>query len=168
MQIIFFRHAEAEPVGPNGDDASRRLTDEGWEQAERSAQGIRQFIGRVDLVLTSPLPRASQTAEVAGKIWKAQVETLNALGTQFSARQLSARLGRVDPDKTECICLVGHEPDLSQYVGMLIGSAEAEAIKLTKSGAACVWLDGRARRGGGTLEWLMTRKQLGLLAQLES
>lgn len=165
MRIIFLRHAEAEPDGPDGTDAGRRLTRKGKTQARRSARAMRRLKQRPSLVATSPLRRAVQTAEIAAAEFKpAEIETLPALGVPFGRAKLSARLKQWLASGAECVCLVGHAPTLGDYAGWLIGTTVGEAVDLGKAGAACVDLTAAPAAGTGRLIWLMTRKQLAMLA----
>ena len=164
MRIIFLRHAEAQPAGPDGDDAAHALTSQGRSQARRAARAIYRLGESVDLILTSPLRRADQTAKEAQRVWKGvPAEPLAALGTRFGVRGLTARLNAMRRQGVACVCLVGHAPSLEEFAGQL-GCGSADAIQLSKAAAACVSLDGPARVGAGRLEWLLQRDQLARIA----
>ncbi len=165
MEILFLRHADAEPVG-QGDDALRVLTSKGKRQAKVAAKGLAKVAGKCGHVVTSPLSRAQQTAEIAAKAWKADiVEPLGALGIPFDRRAVTGRLKALQADGVPMVCLVGHAPDLGDYAGYLIGGRGSDRIHLSKAGAACVVLDGPPAAGAGRLEWLLTRKQLAALTR---
>lgn len=165
MRIIFLRHAEAEPAGEGG-DAPRQLTKKGRKHARAAGKAIAALGEKVRLVLSSPLPRALETAERAAKAFrKADVEPLDALGTAFSRKDVHARLAAAQDAGVECVCLVGHAPDLGDCAAGLIGLSNGRTLDLEKAGAACVVLAHRPRTGAGQLAWMLGRKPLLTLAR---
>ena len=98
---------------------------------------------KVDVVLASPLPRATQTADIAAEHLKVRVREERLLAPGFQGSDL-ARIQRKYPQ--QILLLVGHEPDFSQVVGALTGGR----VKFAKAGLALVELTGRE----GRLLWL--------------
>ena len=98
------------------------------------------------LILTSPLPRASQTAEIAANVLEAEIHKANDLKPGFDVTRL-AKLLQQFPDRD--LMVVGHEPDFSHSIHDLTGGA----IKLSKAGIALVDLDAASMRG--RLRWLV-------------
>ena len=161
MQLYFLRHGKAvEPGGPDAcDDASRALTPDGITEIEAEAEVLDRLGVRPDVIWTSPLLRARQTAEIVARrlgLEKRLMETeLLAPGCDLDRlRKLLERQGTV-----ERVMLVGHEPDFSSMVGDLI-SARGVAMELKKGGLAVVQLDGSVRAGKGVLRWLVPPKLL--------
>jgi phosphohistidine phosphatase len=102
------------------------------------------------VILSSPLPRALQTAEIAGKALKAAVRDEPLLKKGFDAAKLATMLRRT---KGGAVMIVGHEPDFSGVIRELTGAM----VALKKGGLARVDLDlADARRG--TLVWLVPPK----------
>jgi len=169
MQLYFLRHGKAgdrdEWTGP---DFERPLTAEGREEMRAVARGLRALDVRPDAVLSSPLVRAWQTAEiVAEELGLPSVTDAPTLAPGCDLDLLAAALQRVR--SAGAVMVVGHEPDFSTLIGLLIGGRKAPAEVELKKGACCRVdvsgsLDsGDALVGHGTLVWLLTSKQLARL-----
>ena len=104
------------------------------------------MVERPDALLTSPLPRARQTAELAAKAWgKVTVTDTPALaGGRFAEVSAIADHGADDT-----VAVVGHEPDVSELLARLLGTDKADRVTFRKGGAALVELTGPCRRAGG-------------------
>ena len=102
---------------------------------------------QLDVVLTSPLPRAAQTADIAAEHLKVRAREEKLLAPGFVAEDLK-RLLRKYPQQV--LMLVGHEPDFTGVIAALTGAN----LKLSKSGLALVELDGQK----GELRWLVPPK----------
>lgn len=167
MELYVIRHAISEPLGKrnNFSDEKRSLTDEGRDRMREIAKGLRKLGVEFDLLLTSPLVRAVQTAEIvagAFAVAKKEVrETVN-LVPGASAEELFAELkGQTG---VESVVLVGHQPDLGLVISTIIGSA-APSIQLKKGGVCCVNVTETVPALRGDLVWLLTPKQLRLIAR---
>ncbi len=156
-QLWLLRHAEAEPHGAR-EDAERRLTARGREQARAAGVALAQLQAAFELVLFSPRVRARDTAELAAEGWSEEQRSRMALhpplGGGFDAAQALQAIAAVPADGR--LLVVGHEPDLSRVVGELTG-ARAD---LKKGGLAVVRLEG----AGGELVALMRPRELALIA----
>jgi phosphohistidine phosphatase len=122
MEIYFVRHGPAgERDEWRGDDYERPLTEEGRQLMISVAAGLKGQNISPDLILTSPLVRARQTAEIVaqGLGIPGRLVVEKRLTPGFSAETL-AKILRAYPDVT-ALMLVGHEPDFSTTVGKLIG-----------------------------------------------
>src|SRR5262245_42818837 len=109
----------------------------------------------VGLVVTSPLLRARQTAEcLIGGLDKPAPELMTSeeLAPGGKRRKLSRFLR---DQANEVIAIVGHMPDLNQYVAWLIGSKKAE-VEIDKGEVALIQCPDGPRRGAGRLKWLVT------------
>ncbi len=159
MQLLVVRHGIAEAVGPDGSDASRRLTEEGVEKTRSAARGM-AFIGpRPMRILTSPRVRAVQTAEILGQVFDLPPQPLKSLADASPVNILSD-LARYRKD---VVCIVGHEPVLSRLVELACGaSVPGGFIEMKKAGCACLDLvyseQGPAQPG--QLLWLATPRML--------
>ena len=158
MLWYFMRHAEAEDTSPDG-DRGRKLTERGQERTRASALGLRKLDLQVDLILTSPLVRAVETAEIVANVLEAPVEQEPLLGSGFDLEGLAEIAERLD--KSNSVMLVGHEPDFSEVIGDFIGDG---SVEMKKGAVACVQALGIAA-GAGTLLWLMNSKQTGLIGE---
>ena len=153
MILYFLRHGKAGEyrAGDPNDDA-RELTDAGAAELRDAAPLWRRLNLRPDLVISSPLPRAVQTANLLiagvglnrepivddrlrpGAAWD---DMARALATERDARR---------------VMFVGHEPDLSTAVQVLTG---AHGVRLRSGGVACVEFPGIPEPGAGELAWLL-------------
>ena len=162
MRLLIIRHATAVPRGtPDMPDDERPLTKQGERRFRRVAEGLARLIKRPDNLLSSPLPRARRTAEIAAKAWgKVEVEDEAALAGG-SYDQLATALRRFPAEST--VAVVGHEPDLSALLAKLLGSSRGERLAFKKGGAALVDVPGSLAEGG-TLVWYMPPRILRRLA----
>jgi phosphohistidine phosphatase len=157
MDLYLIRHAEAEPKEPAGKpDAERELTPAGREQARLLAEAFRSHGVTLDVVVTSPLARARQTAEAFQPFVEAgEVSPLLAPGNK--PRKLVRYLLGLGKQR---LGLVGHDPDLSELAAWLIGSRKAH-VALAKAGVAYVACDGDPDKGAGTLNWMLAPEWVG-------
>lgn len=130
-RLLLVRHAIAEE--PDGlPDRERRLTEEGRRKMRRAAQGLAQVVERIDLLGTSPLPRAHETADILAARFSCPVETVNALAPGGEPSSLLAWLAVRSED---CIALVGHQPDLGGLIALLTTGGGRATVSLRKGGA---------------------------------
>jgi phosphohistidine phosphatase len=135
MDLILWRHAEAEPGEP---DLGRRLTSKGLKQAERMAAWLEPRLPDTTRILVSPAARSEQTALALGR----KYNTLDAIAPGASAESVLAAAGW--PDSREPVLVVGHQPTLGEVAAMLLaGSAASWSIKK----GAVWWLSNRTRDG---------------------
>ena len=166
MRLYLMRHAIAVPHGAPGypRDAQRPLTDEGRQQAIRAAQGLRQLGLVFDAIATSPYVRAVQTAAQVARVygWRQPFEELEALQPDADPPQTSLALKALK--EREHVLLVGHEPHLGAWLGLLIGGPSGARCQMKKASVACVEVDHAPPiAGSGELRWLLTSKQLALI-----
>jgi phosphohistidine phosphatase len=155
MKLYFLRHGLAgDRATWQGADCDRPLTDEGKEKMARTADTLAALDLALDAIVTSPLVRAHQTAEiVARKLNGVQLIKDDRLDPEFDSRRLAKILA--DHSTASELMLVGHEPGFSMTIGELIGGGRVEC---KKGGVACVKLDAPFLRG--ELVWLAPPKIL--------
>ena len=149
MQLYFLRHGEADWPGWTGPDDERPLTDFGKKEVRQVAKFLDRLNVNPDLIVSSPLPRALQTAEVAAEQLKTKLRQDEALEPGFGISELSTLLKR---HHSKALMLVGHEPDFSSVISALTGGF----IKMSKAGIALVDLDPETEKG--RLLWLFPPK----------
>ena len=156
MIIYFLRHASAgEHLANPKKDEKRALDKEGIEQCGYVGRALAALEAQVDVMASSPLKRATQTASLVGNEMgyegKLQIETgLRPEATFSDFRKLVEKYAR-----QEAIMVVGHNPNLSQFLGAIISDAGCEAsVELKKGAVAKVEM----RRSTGTLQWCLTPK----------
>lgn len=149
--MVLLRHADAGVARKSAAaDDSRRLTSAGTRAARARARELKRRIRAFDLILTSPLPRAAQTAAIVARAYRQTPSTLAALAPSESPARLLQCLRRLP---AASILLVGHEPGLSRLAGWLLASRRRSFIQLTKAGGCALSLR-RWRAGSATLLWL--------------
>jgi phosphohistidine phosphatase len=159
VELYLIRHGIAEERGEAWpDDRKRPLTKKGESRLREQAAGLAALGVTVDVVLTSPLTRARQTAEIIAKGLpeKPPVEVAESLspGAAF-ARFVQDLSGRQGAAKIAC---VGHEPDLGHLAAKLLDVARPLEFK---KGAVCrIDLDDVPPAEGGTLRWFATPRML--------
>lgn len=133
-QLLVVRHGPAE-AARHGDDAARRLSAEGRRRMRAAAAALARLLPAPARIATSPLVRARETAEVLAVAWNAPAPVATPLlAPGFDAEALLRELRHGDPG---LVAAVGHEPDLSEFVGWLLGGPHRVRVKLGK-GSACL------------------------------
>lgn len=167
MELYLLRHGVAVDRGTPGfeDDRRRPLTPEGRRRMRRAAQGMKALELSFDWILSSPYPRARQTAELVAGVFKLgrRLKFSDHLAAGAPAGPLVRELARKFRPGARLL-LVGHEPDLSRLAARLMGGPRTLGLKLKKGALAKLTL-GTLRFGAcAELEWLVTSRQLTLLA----
>jgi len=160
-ELWVIRHGAATERAPDGaDDAQRPLTPKG----ERQARRVRQVLPRIDRLFASPRLRAAQTAAPLADRAPAGLETLAALAdaeaVELPAALASAlRAGALPDARPVRVAVVGHEPQLSEAIGLMIGDGERPATVRMRKGSVAR-LSGTLRPGGMALELLLSQSDL--------
>lgn len=118
MEIYLLRHGDAES-GRDIPDEGRVLSEEGRRQVTRSARAMTRLVPSAPVVLTSPLARARQTAELAAAELKPSpaIKVLGALAPPGDFNDLMDEIKKVDGDR---VLLVGHEPFLGRLIWAMV------------------------------------------------
>ena len=149
MKLYFLRHGEADwPEWKKSDD-ERPLTKRGKREMRDVAKFLDRLKVRPDLIVTSPLPRAAQTAEIEADYLKAKLRKDELLAPGFGPSKLRTVLRR---HRAKVLMLVGHEPDFTQVISELTGAS----LKLSKGGVALLDVDPESEEG--KLLWLFPPK----------
>ena len=131
MKLFLLRHGHADWADWSGLDDERPLTDAGIKEMRRVAAALKRLKVKPGAILSSPLPRAFLTAEIAGEALDISVEERVELEPGFDRQKCDALLaGRAGMD----VMMVGHEPDLSGLIRSLTGAR----VKFPKAAAAAV------------------------------
>ncbi|HLP17395.1 MAG TPA: histidine phosphatase family protein [Bacteroidota bacterium] len=165
MFIYLLRHAVAvdrrDEQQPNDD---RPLTKDGIEKMKKAAQGMKRLLADpIDVVLTSPLVRARDTARIAAEALGCEdritVCTELAPGTPFE----TLREALTNYQRADKLMLVGHSPDLNFAASGFLGSASS-IVEMKKGSVCCIEIASLAGRMEGRMHWLLQPKQLRQLA----
>jgi len=167
MQLFLLRHGIAVERGTRGfeDDPARPLTPKGRRQLRKSIGAMKKLERDFDLILSSPVLRAKQTAEIvaAGLKLKKRLKFSNALAPGGSAGILIRQLEREKP-APEKLLLVGHEPDLSQLISLLVTGGPHLEMDFKKGGWCKLEVEKLRAGKCATLLWLLTPRQMKALA----
>ena len=140
MDLLLWRHAEAEDARPDGSDLARRLTAKGDRQAAAMGRWLNRNLPPETKILVSPAVRTQQTAQALGRPFA----TVSAIAPGASPDALLKAAGWPDGTYGETVLLVGHQPTLGLLAARLItGTPAAWSVKK----GAVWWLQYRARRG---------------------
>jgi len=166
MNLYFLRHGIALPKDDPKiqSDEERPLTRKGAKRMRKVAKGFRALEIDFDRILSSPLPRARQTADiVADKLdLETRLEDLQELAPQTSVQELISRLAAYR--EAENLLLVGHEPLLSETASFLLTQEKAVRMQLKKGGLCCIEVESFEAGSAAVLQWILTPKHLRLLA----
>lgn len=163
MELLILRHAIAFPKDAKRwpDDGERPLTPDGVKRARRAAAGLKRITTRPDLVLTSPLVRARDTAAIFAQAahWP-KAKACEALSPQGSPEGVLEAL-RQQARKSDRVAVVGHQPHLGQLLALCLrGGARPEAFELRKSALVALRFEGLPRAGQGLLAALYPPRAL--------
>ncbi|OFW41928.1 MAG: phosphohistidine phosphatase SixA [Acidobacteria bacterium RIFCSPLOWO2_12_FULL_60_22] len=162
FQIFFMRHGIAVQRGVPlaSDDDARPLTAKGKKRVEQVAAGLRKLGYEPDWIVTSPLVRATETAEIVATCFptRVPVDVCAALRPGGSSEDLFSFLTR-HRDRRK-VLLVGHEPDLSELAARLIGAGAQAKLAFKKCGCCLIRCDSRPPRFSGQLVWWLTPRLL--------
>lgn len=156
MNLYIMRHGIAVNAGEHGvqRDADRFLSDEGRRKTSAVGRGLERLGVRPGLILTSPLVRTLQTAELiataADPAIPFEIFEPLAPGGEFDEilRELKSRS---DGD----LLLVGHMPEVSEWVSLFLGGDPGLEINFKRAAVACIRFEGLPALGCGRLEWLL-------------
>jgi phosphohistidine phosphatase len=155
MEIYVLRHGEAEERASGLADRDRKLTAKGKQDLKAVLKTARKAEVAPDLILTSPLRRALETAAIAAEVLgcKRVVETRSLL-PGASPDQIWKEIG--SDHKVEKILLAGHQPHLGSLVGLLLEAPVM--VDMKKSCLVRITTQGRLGPPRGVLKWMITTK----------
>lgn len=165
LTLVLIRHAIAEDRAEfsrtGRDDDQRPLTGRGRQRMRLAAAGLRRMLPGLDILASSPLVRAWQTAEIVGEAYGGlPIDRLDAAASGDGDALLEAL--RATPPGTT-IAIVGHEPTHGDWTGWLLTGATGSAADFAryKKGEACALEFGReVRPGAAELAWKLRPAQL--------
>ena len=161
MFIYFLRHASAgQPLSSANKDEKRGLDQDGIEQCGYIGRALAALGVQVDMIVSSPLKRSTQTAALVGNEMghEGKLVLENALRPEAGFSEFQKMLQKYA--RQESLLLVGHNPNLREFLGRLISERGCEAtIELKKGAVAKVEM----RRSFGSLSWCLTPRILRTL-----
>jgi phosphohistidine phosphatase len=166
MNLYFMRHGIAVDRADSGSgDRERQLTSKGIKRMNKAAKGLVTLSLFFDRILTSPLERARQTAKIVAQTLQLEnrVEEVEQLSPEQSAQDLLRALVPYSDQKQ--ILLVGHEPQLSNTISVLLSGTAGAEIRLKKGALCCLEVDGLPPKKNGVLHWVLAPKHLRQMAR---
>lgn len=156
MELIIIRHAvaeEREDFKKKGlEDNLRPLTLKGRKKMQKVCVFLQDYVEDIDVVVTSPLTRARQTAEIISQIYfEAQVVEAPELAPQ-SPPQAFLKWLRVQGRNHKRIVIVGHEPHLSSFTSYMLSGKPESFIDFKKSGVIGLELESFAQAEAGSAQ----------------
>jgi phosphohistidine phosphatase len=159
LELYLIRHGIAEERGEEyPDDSKRPLTSSGMSKLREEAKGLNELDVAFNLIISSPLVRTKQTAEIIAATLKdkPQVLTSDALAPAGTPAGVVQELAR--HAKQARIALVGHEPNLGELAARLIGAKSPIEFK---KGAVCrIDFEVLPPKGYGQLRWFIPPRVL--------
>jgi phosphohistidine phosphatase len=159
MDLFILRHGKAEQ-SPDRADGKRALTADGKDEMRKIGKWMQQKKFRFDVIATSPLTRAHETAEIVARSLgqKERLVVWEELGPGGDLDALSYRASRYREDAA--IILIGHEPMLSMLISRIIFGHDTGSLILAKGGLAKIRNFSFDKRPFGDLQWLLTPGQI--------
>jgi len=159
MDLFILRHGEAEPRTIGRIDAERALTGHGREEIKDMAGWARTAGLSFDLIVTSPLKRAQETAAIiAAGDHGQKVEVWPSLEPEGDPGTLLEDIGTLIPHDAASLLIVGHEPLLSTVISQVIAGDGRARIRLAKGGMTRIKNVTISPEPTGDLHWLITPK----------
>lgn len=169
MDLLIIRHAIAADrdawAARGHDDDLRPLTPDGRRKMKRGARGLARIADAPDVLVTSPLTRARQTAAIVADAWRLPAAAVHdALRPTVRPARTLAWLESLE---AETVAFVGHEPHLGALVSLALGVTGAKGevrTPLRKGGVVRLRFEGKTAAGRGTLVWALPPRVLRALA----
>ncbi len=156
--LYFLRHGIAEDAAPGMPDSGRKLTDEGRANMLLEAEALKRLDLKLDEIITSPLARALETAQIVAEVIEAadELHVDDRLACGCSMGDLRRLLA--DYPNADRLLLVGHNPDFTILPSQLVGQTN---LRMPKGAIARVDVQ-KVEPGAGELRWLIPPKLLVL------
>jgi phosphohistidine phosphatase len=163
MKLYILRHGEAVEAGAAGfEDSERPLTPRGIQRTKLLCHELRRMEIEFDVILSSPLRRARETAEIVGRRLRPErtPRLTEELALAGSMERLVRQVNALKP-VPERVLLVGHEPYLSGLISLLCCGGPGLSITLKKGGLCRLEVEALQAGRCARLEWLVPPRLLG-------
>lgn len=153
MNIYFIRHGEAEPTSEQQPHEERELTQQGILILKASAEMWKNYLTDIDIILSSPLKRAMQTAEIIKEAFDVKTNIMQEIsllngGQTEDLLNLAGSLGLNE------LALIGHQPDIGIHISLMIGANEINS-RIPPATIAKISFNSNPGIGKGKLEFLI-------------
>lgn len=162
MQLLLIRHAIAEDrfefARTGRSDHHRPLTERGRDRMAKGAAGLRTLVPEIDVLATSPLTRAVQTAEIVAEAYGGlQIEQADSLASGDPGAFLDW-LGECGSD--DVVAAVGHEPHMSDWAAWFLAGGRRDFAVVKKGSGMLLEFPDALVPGAAVLHWFLTPAQL--------
>ncbi len=166
MQLLIIRHAPTEDreiFATTGEpDDTRPLTDIGRKKMRKAVRGLHGVIPQIDLLATSPLTRAAETARIIGDAYGGLMATeVRELAPGHAPESVLSWIKAQKGHDT--VAVVGHEPDLGHLVSWLLTGKKQPFIEIKKGAACLIEFSNGIAQGKAILVWALAPSQLRAL-----
>lgn len=153
MNIYLIRHGEAEQTSDSKPHEERSLTAEGIEIIKASLDVWKKFISNFDIILTSPLKRAKQTAQIIQNVFNAEFDVVEEIcllngGLSEDLVSIASSLNMDD------VAMIGHQPDIGDHLSAMIGTSLSN-FRIQPGTIAKVSFREKPKLGKGVCEFLI-------------
>jgi phosphohistidine phosphatase len=157
IELYVVRHGIAVGRESPMEDAFRPLTSKGRRRFRKTAKAFGRIARKLDVIFTSPLVRAVQTAEILAREAKhGEVAVLEELDPKVAVETLVEAIA-IRANGSKAVALVGHEPQLSELVAALAGVG-AEELDLKKGAIVRLDMDDPSETGTADPRWTLQPK----------
>ncbi|MGI0001904.1 MAG: phosphohistidine phosphatase SixA [Nitrososphaeraceae archaeon] len=166
MDLFVLRHGDAGKTIPSGSsDSKRQLTVAGEKEMIIISKALKKMGIRLDVILTSPLKRAHQTADIVAKEFKAQnkLRQMRELSPEGDKKALYQSLSSFKEGTS--ILLVGHNPYLCEMVSEVVTDDSSVRLDLKKGGIVRIRVTAATPKLKGELRWLITPRLSRLISK---
>ena len=168
MQLLIIRHAIAEDreqfASTGKPDDVRPLTKKGIRAMKKIAQGLKEIVPKIDHLATSPLTRATETADIVAEVFGVGgAEVIPALLPGAKPEEFAAWAQGYAHKGV--VAAIGHEPYLGSLITWFVGGKGDSRFEVKKGAVCLIEFDGAVAAGAGTLCWLATPKMLRALGE---
>lgn len=136
MNLILWRHAEAEAESASGKDADRILTRRGRKDADKMAKWLNRHLPADTVVLASPASRCLQTAAALHDLNHMEIKVADFLSVNSTVERIAKAIANMRG--TETVLIVGHQPNLGLLIAMMLGLDQTSCCEVKKG--AVWWL----------------------------
>jgi phosphohistidine phosphatase len=160
MDLFVLRHGKARPSTEGTDDSKRALTGDGKDEIRKVARWMRRKKFEFEVIATSPLTRAYETAEIVARSLgqKNRLAVWEELAPGGDPDTICYRAAQYGEDAA--VLLTGHEPSLSMLTSRIISGNDSVSLILAKGGLAKIRNYSFDKRPSGDLQWLITPGQI--------
>lgn len=166
MECLLVRHgpsmdreAFAEETGK--DDRYRPLSTEGKQEMRENVRGIRELVADLDAIVTSPLTRAVQTANILNDGYDEDIKQKETSSLEPGRSPTKFVEWGTSNDLGSSVALTGHKPNLNRVATYLLtGSNDPDVVHLSKGSAMKLELDSNVQSGSALLKWYLLPNQL--------